>query len=380
MALPRSKYVQEGKVGVYHCYSRCVRRAFLCGFDTQTGRDFSHRTVWIADRLRFLVSVFAIEVSSFSVMSDHYHTTVRVRPDIADCWSDYEVASRWLTLCPKRYKLKKAVKEPLEEQIRNLALGTERIAELRKRLCSLSWFMKHLNEFIARAANKEDNIKGRFWESRFKCQALLDKAAIAACMVYVDLNPIRAGLAVTPEDSDFTSIQQRIRDWHKEMKNTASFSTQTEQNHQALSPLCNTSKSGNTCGVAKPVFICTSATGDDIDSVAVSNNWLCPISSEANLQGILPMTTEEYFDLVDRSGRMIRSDKRGSIDADLATILQRIGARPEAWTETVSHFEDKFRLVAGLIGNLRIFADQVGRRWFAGVSAARASFTHSLPQ
>jgi len=359
MALPRSKYVQEGKVGVYHCYSRCVRRAFLCGFDAQTGRDFSHRKVWIANRLRLLVSVFAIEVSSFSVMSDHYHTTVRIRPDIADCWSDYEVASRWLTLCPKRYK-NKAVKEPLEQQIRNLVLGTERIAELRKRLCSLSWFMKHLNEFIARAANKEDKVKGRFWESRFKCQALLDEAAIAACMVYVDLNPIRAGLAETPEDSDFTSIQQRIRDWHKGMKNIASISTKTEQNHQALSQLCNTPKPGNT-------------------SVAVSDNWLCPISSETNLQGILPMTEEEYFDLVDRSGRMIRSDKQGSIDADLAPILQRIGARPEAWVETVSHFEDKFRLVAGLIGNLRMFADQIGRRWFAGISAARASFTHLSP-
>ena len=76
--------------------------------------------------------------------------------------------------------------------------------------------MGRLNEFIARAANKEDSVKGRYWESRFKCVDLLDDAAIAACMVYVDLNPIRAGLAATPEESDFTSIQQRIRAWHRE--------------------------------------------------------------------------------------------------------------------------------------------------------------------
>ena len=113
---------------------------------------------------------------------------------------------------------------------RALADCPERIAELRRRLCSLSWFMGRLNEFIARAANKEDEVKGRFWESRFKCQALLDDAAIAACMVYVDLNPIRAGLAATPEESDFTSIQERIRAWHKETMTPGSIPGESSQN------------------------------------------------------------------------------------------------------------------------------------------------------
>jgi len=167
MALPRSEYVQEGKVGVYHCTT-----------------------------LQFLTSIFAVEVITYSVMDNHYHITLRIRPDIAESWSDFDVASRWLTLCPKRYRSKKAKQVPVEDQIRNLAACSERIAILRKRLCSLSWFMKYINEYIARAANKEDGVKGRFWESRFKCQHLLDEAAIAACMVYVDLNPIRAGMAL----------------------------------------------------------------------------------------------------------------------------------------------------------------------------------------
>jgi hypothetical protein len=110
---------------------------------------------------------------------------------------------------------------PREEEIYALANHTERIAQLRKRLCSLSWFMARLNLFIARAANKEDKVKKRFWESRFKCQALLDEAAIATCMVYVDLNPIRAGLAGTPEESDYTSIQERIHAWKKETADSA---------------------------------------------------------------------------------------------------------------------------------------------------------------
>lgn len=147
---------------------------------------------------------------------------------------------------------------------------------------------------------------------------LLDEAAIAACMVYVDLNPVRAGLASTPEESDFTGVQMRIRN--------------------------------------------------------STSHWLCPVSSKTDPNGVLPMTESEYFDLVDRSGRMVRAYKRGVIDSDLEPILRRIGARPEAWVNTVSRFEDKFGLAAGLLSNLRDFAQRLGRRWIAGVSTARASF------
>ena len=101
MALPRSKYVQEGQEGVYHCFSRCVRRAFLYGFDALTRRDFSHRKAWLVDRLRYLAAIFAIEVCAYAVMENHYHTILRTRPDIVAIWSDREVATRWLTLFPR---------------------------------------------------------------------------------------------------------------------------------------------------------------------------------------------------------------------------------------------------------------------------------------
>jgi putative transposase len=358
MALPRSEYVKKGQVGVYHCFSRCVRRAFLYGFDRLTNRDYSHRKQWLVDRLRHLAAIFAVEVCAYAVMANHYHTILRVRPDIVANWSDREVATRWLTLCPKQCKKKKKAVPSVEEQIHALTQCPERIAELRERLSSLSWFMAKLNEFIARAANKEDAVTGRFWESRFSCKALLDEAAIAACMVYVDLNPIRAKLAGTLEESDFTSIQERIRAWQKEMMAAASVSTKALQNthadffHRDL--------------------------GEDAGETAAS--WLCPISSEPHRRGILSMTAAEYFDLVDTSGRLIRTDKPGAIDADLAPILLRIGANPEAWAETITCFGNKFSLVVGLLSTLRNFADQVGRKWVKGIAAARAAFAPSPPQ
>lgn len=180
MGLPRSRYVRDGEEGVYHCFSRCVRRAFLCGLDPVTGRDFSHRKAWVVDRMKYLASIFAIEVCAYAILWNHYHTILRTRPDIVAGWSDREVATRWLRLFPKKRRSKAAGTLPTEDEILALASCQERIAQLRKRLCSISWFMGRLNEFVARAANKEDGVKGRFWESRFKCQVLLDVAAIVA--------------------------------------------------------------------------------------------------------------------------------------------------------------------------------------------------------
>jgi hypothetical protein len=342
MGLPRSKYVQEGREGVYHCFSRCVRRAFLFGFDKTALRDFSHRKAWLVERLRHLANIFAIDVCAYAVMETHYHVIARLRPDIVAMWSDREVAVRWLTLFPGRRATRSLSAQPTEEEICSLAGSPERIGKLRTRLCSLSWFMGRLNEFIARTANHEDGVTGRFWESRFKCQALLDEAAIASCMVYVDLNPIRAGVAATPEASDFTSIQERIRAWQKENVPVA---------------------------------------GERGETAAQSvEDWLCPIESKAGCRGILQMTAADYLDLVDQSGRITRSDKRGAIEDDIAPILLRIGANPDSWHETISRFGCKFRLAAGLYSNMRDFAARLGRRWLHGAAAARDAFVSGRQQ
>lgn len=324
MGYPRNRYFKEGQEGVFHCVSRCVRRAFLCGYDAVTRRDYSHRKKLLIERLRFLSTIFAIEVCNYAVMENHYHLIVRICLDMCYAWSDREVAIRWLTLFPRRKSRDDGAIAPREEDINAIILCPELVEKLRKRLCSLSWFMGRLNEYLARIANKEDEVKGRFWEGRFKCQELLDESAIASCMIYVDLNPIRAGVAATPEESNFTGIQERIQSWQRETTNSAF--------------------------------------------------WLCPISSDAKRRGILQMTEAQYFDLVDRSGRLVYPGKPGVIDAGLAPILQRIGVDPKAWINTISEFGTRFHVAAGTLANMRRFADRIGRRWIKGLSAARAAF------
>ncbi len=153
-ACARHDIVDEERVGVYHCVARCVRRAFLCGVNPYTGRDYNHRKEWVLTRLRQLAGVFGVEVCSYTVMSNHIHLVLRNRPDVTQRWSSDEVALRWRTIFPVRDE---ATGEPIEPEKHDLAMLTAdatRLAELRDRLGSLSWFMRCLCEWIAPRAIK----------------------------------------------------------------------------------------------------------------------------------------------------------------------------------------------------------------------------------
>jgi REP element-mobilizing transposase RayT len=210
MPKPRKALVSLEATPYYHCVSRCVRRAFLCGTDAQSGNSYEHRRQWIQDRMRELANVFAIDLCAYAVMSNHYHVVLHVDRHEAEGWSEREVIRRWQELftghpMAQRYLAGDALLE-VEQK-----LVSELVALWRQRLMDISWYMRCLNEAIARQANEEDDCTGRFWEGRFKSQALLDEKALAACLAYVDLNPIRDGMAETPETSDHTAIQERIK-------------------------------------------------------------------------------------------------------------------------------------------------------------------------
>ncbi len=167
----------------YHCVARCVRRAFLCGVDSLTGQNYGHRRAWLEDRLLELPKVFAIDIAAYAIMSNHYHVILHINSDRAKCWSDHDVVERWHQLFNGTVLSQKYLKNEDELSKVEMLVFQETIDQWRLRLQDISWFMRILNEAVAREANTEDGCTGRFWEGRFKSQALLDEAALMACMV-----------------------------------------------------------------------------------------------------------------------------------------------------------------------------------------------------
>jgi hypothetical protein len=167
MRYPRHHIVDPSSAGFFHCVSRCVRRAFLCGEDAYTGRSYEHRKTWVEERLLLLAECFAVGLYAYAVMSNHVHVVLHVDPQAAQGWSDEDVAQRWVRLFPAC--VGDVLDEDLcQEKVQRLQGDTARMAELRRCLGSVSWFMRCLNEPIARRANHEDGCTGRFWEGRFK--------------------------------------------------------------------------------------------------------------------------------------------------------------------------------------------------------------------
>jgi REP element-mobilizing transposase RayT len=209
--LPRQFVFDPLEVGVYHCINRCVRRSMLCGWDPLTQRSYEHRQVWLQERLIFLASVMAIDLEGFCTMGNHLHLIVRNRPDVAGKWSAEEIARKWLQLCPP-YKpgTREVAETPSQADLDAILNNPARVEQLRLRLSNPSWLMRFVTEKLARVANREDQTTGRFWEGRFKMQRLLDEWAVAACLVYVDLNPIRAGITNTLSHSEHTAVFARL--------------------------------------------------------------------------------------------------------------------------------------------------------------------------
>ena len=307
MPEPRYRQVSIDDTPYYHCISRCVRCAFLCGSDPLTGFDFEHRRQWIVDRIKLLCSVFSVDLCAYAIMSNHYHIVIRINADEVKHWSDEEVASRWMQIFSGPLLMHQHLMNANLTRT-ELKCVADLLATWRERLSDLSWFMRCINEPIARMANHEDHCSGRFWEGRFKSQALLDVRALLACMAYVDLNPIRAATAKTPEQSDYTSIQERI-DYPED---------------SCLRPFNEKEEDG------------------------------------------IPFNLKDYLELVDWGGREIKRNKRGYIPANAPPILARLRMDASPVLDYLAKDDLPGFGALGPVGMLKAFAKSVGRSFIKG--------------
>lgn len=321
MTQARSEVVTATEVSTYHCMSRCVRRAYLCGNDSYSKKSFEHRKLWVRERLALLLTIFAVDAVSYAVMINHLHTLLTIRPDVAKEWTAEEVARRWRLLFPICRKDGKAPDS--ERDIQEIVKSPILVELYRERLCSVSWFNRCLNENIARRANIEDNCTGRFWEGRFKCQRIEDVSALITCAAYVDLNPIRARAAETIEASDHTSGQDRV--------------------HQLTHERPNHAKSW----AEVPLLSIEEATQNQI-------------------------TTTEYLEVVDQTGRHLREGK-GNIPAEIAPILERLGIKPDGWMMTKPSLGKRFKRIIGSAEAIQKAVSKTGKS-FRGIAAARMTF------
>ena len=308
MTKARSTQIILEATNYYHCFNRVVRAAWLIGDDPKTGEKFEHRREWIESRILLLTQIFAIDVAAYAVMSNHYHIVLAIQKEEAMAWSTQEVIERWHRL----YCGTHLTREYLAGK--NLGVAelnaVEAKAEIwRERLYETGWFMRNINEYVARKANKEDDCKGRFWEGRYKCQALLDEKAILSCMMYVDLNPIRAKMHNKIETSKYTSIKKRCEQAKK--------TNQPNKLNNQVNTLLNFA--------GKP---------------------------KKDMPKGIPCELTTYLELIDWTGKQIKSGKRGRIDGKSASFLNQLNIEPDNWVISVNQFAGRFSRLVGMMETL----------------------------
>lgn len=365
MTLARKHLVYPEINPFYHIINRCVRRGYLCGYDKKSKKDYSHRKQWVVDLLRRLDLAFAINICAYAVLANHYHLVVWIDQEEARGWSRDEVVRRYAVIhsargIEARLNKIKTLGDAGEIEMSNL------IELWRERLMSISWFEKCLNETIARAANREDEVSGRFWQGRFTSQPLLDDAALMTCMAYVDLNPVRAGVADSLQESDFTSIQERLRRYLTEC-----------QRHPASSDCggitCDAEPVGSEEGRGSVVQAHTVVDGENVSGRRMNDGFpLVPFLDETEVAAgrrRLPILRQHYFDLLETTCQIVKCPKRRRLPESIATYLVEFGINPESWYSGVIDYKRRFPTVLGAVKEIRkLLASLEKRCRFAGMA------------
>ncbi len=321
----RKSTIDPNTVQCIHVSTRCVRQNYLL---KQNGSNY--RKSLAKRRLRFLASIFGIDVVTYCVMSNHIHQVLRSRKDVVDTWDDEAVAKKVAQLSAGMAEdgSLKPIKKQRYEEVKN---NRQLIKKWRERLSDVSWWMRYFNQYIARMCNKQDGTKGHFWEARFYSQLLSDESSLLSCMMYVDLNPIRAGMAASPEEADFTgaldrlsSLRQReeiLRDCSYKVDGLESMSLHAWERCEQ-----------NCCNWLSPIEIHEGHAGDPIGADAD------PKSTRSSLKGVLPFSIRKYLEFLDWTGRQKVAGK-ASIPAEFEPIVERLDVSVAGFIEASEQFK-----------------------------------------
>ena len=275
-------------------------------------------------------------------------------------WSAVDVAQHWAVAHPRLGKDAIPVAWTAAEVAACVA-NAAWVAKTRMRLRSVSWLMKCVKERLARRANRADGCTGHFWEGRFQSVALLDQAAVIACMAYVDLNPVRAAIADRPETSDYTSVQERIAA-RQEHGRTAALLGEADQP-----------------GVVALVPTLRAAAAERRHTGPEAGLWISPIArATLDTRGLPLFDLDDYLTLVDQTGRVVTSGKRGAIPAHLAPILDRLRLDLDAWLSLMER-GGSFR--GGAFGHFAARAAEAlrrGAKWIVDIT--RGLYREPEPQ
>lgn len=321
MTQARYRQICLGETSYYHCSSQCVSNAYLCGNDPASIKNYDHRRKWMTDKLAQLSRMFAIKVCSYAILHNRYSLVVCVNQNVAKSLSDQDVVARW-SICFKVPQVVKSVLEGKSINNEDYIKAHCLIDTWRHRLSDLSWFMRLLNECIARRANSEDGCKGKFWKGRYKSQALLDDAALIACMSYIDMLPE-------------CSRQESMGDT------------------QGVSSL-----SYHTCGIKKP------------ERSEPLKLQLAPFKRN-NESFSLPCTYHEYKNLIIWTKQALITKRKWYVPGQCRTFLNNIGINANIWLDFVSHYHRFFNQAVGSYGNMRKLSVKQGKRHLRGMLAAK---------
>lgn len=333
--IPRKELVASGQVSVFHTVNHCLPTAQLAGSERKTGRSLEHRREFLMERIRLQSTLLSVEVLAFAVEPQRLQLVLRTRPDLVKQLSDTEIARRYLSAIPPKHGFDQELETPSAGEIRAVINNRTLFARARNRLSDLSWFISQLAESIARNANRESGLTGKFWEGRFNCRPILDPTGLALAATHCDLAPVVAGAAQSPASLKGTSLALRLQ----------------------------AARSGT------PSWLASIAA----DPGRKPAGQRPPRVPAGRVAGIV-LNDAEFREVLEWTCRELSSKTPGRFPDDLAEHFIGLEVSPDSWIRLSREYDDIFKRAVGTPKSLEKLIRKTGGQHLQGANRVRELF------